>query len=360
MGIIKKATNKYATARLIPCLACGDRYDPEKYSPARHDKCPLCGVDLSLSKEEAAKYRMGDAELSAKLSALNGKARFAGILAAVSGACMFIFFTVEYVVFGFLAVIPTLIFTIMASGASSNAKTLLAGNITKDIISRVFDECNYNAKGRLPDKLVYEANVIFNWNWVSGSDFVTAKYKGCNIQFSDIDLEEKTETTDDKGNTQTRYTERFKGQWLVMELGREVPGALRLIENAERTGKIEKMILGDRKERQSDVDTDNDEFNRRFQIRTTDPHSAFYILTPHFMEFILRADDTANTRTYLSFIDNRVHILCYTGKDSFELQKNDGANLEALRARMKSELSYITSIADELLKNRYLFGEGGN
>lgn len=70
----------------------------------------------------------------------------------------------------------------------------------------------------------------------------------------------------------------------------------------------------------------------------------------------MSADDAADTRTYLSFVENRVHIACYTGKDSFELQKNDGANLDAIRARMKSELRYITSIADELLKNEYLFG----
>ena len=73
----------------------------------------------------------------------------------------------------------------------------------------------------------------------------------------------------------------------------------------------------------------------------------------------MSADDAANTRTYLSFVENRVHIACYTGKDSFELQKNDGANLDAVRSRMKSELRYITSIADELLKNEYLFGSAG-
>ncbi len=259
---------------------------------------------------------------------------------------------------GIAALIGACVFGILYTRSAGDAKTLLADNITGNIMSEVFDECTYTADMRMPDKVLREAGVFWDWDNVVGSDLVSAKYKGHTIKFCDIELSETVERENDDGNTNTEYVTRFKGQWLVCELDREVPARLRLRENAERGNKIGKKLLGERREMKSDVITENEVFNRRFQILTEDPHSAFYILTPHFMEFILKADDAANTRTYLSFIDNRVHILVYNGKDSFELQKAEGANIEQIRQRMRGELKYITSILDELLMNKYLFGEG--
>ncbi len=340
-----------------PCPGCGAYYNPA--DPNVKDwHCSNCGADLTLSPEEAAAVRLNDAELAGQLAALNQKANTMKILALVCVIAVFVLW-IAHPLLGAAMFIPAAVFAVMSANAGGKAKTLLANNITRDIFSEVFDECIYAAGYRLPDELLREAALISNWDRASGSDLVSAKYKGHTINFSDIELEEEVECEDSDGNTSTSYETRFKGQWMILELGREVPAMLRLRENIERTGKISKKIFGERIENKDDVKTENEAFNKRFQILTEDEHSAFYILTPHFMEFIMRADDAANTRTYLSFTQNRVHIACYTGRDSFELQKNDGANLEAVRARMKSELRYITSIADELLQNEYLFGRTG-
>lgn len=354
---LKEMAKNITGANLIACPGCGVFYDPAKLKPAKPALCSNCGVDLSLTPEEAAQHRLSDAELAGKLHALNSRAKVTKTLALICAVTVVLMFVFGSWPIAIVAIIGALVFGVLHGGASSTAKTLLANNITRDIISEVFDESIYAANQRLPDELILEANVIYNWDRASGSDLVTAKYKGHNISFSDVELEEKVETEDDEGNTSTSYVTKFKGQWLVCELDRDVPSKLRLRENVERTGKVGKKFFGERYEKKSDVQTENQAFNTRFQILTNDPHGAFYILTPHFMEFILKADDAANAQTYLSFVENRVHILSYTGKDSFELQKNDGVNLDQIRARMRGELRYITSILDELLKNKYLFGE---
>lgn len=343
-----------------PCPGCGAYYNPAE--PGVKDwHCSNCGVDLTLSSEEAAKARLSDMELSNQLMTLNKKADTMKILALVCVVGIFVLWLIHPLI-GAAAFIPAAVFAVMSASAGSKAKNLLANNITRDILMEVFDECIYAAEYCLPAETLREAALIPNWDTVTGSDLISAKYKGHTINFSDIELSEKVEREDSDGNTSTTHETKFKGQWMILELDRAVPAKLRLRENMERSGKISKKIFGERIENKSDVKTENEAFNKRFQILTEDAHSAFYILTPHFMEFILSADDAANTHTYLCFIEDRVHIACDTGKDSFELQKNDGANLEQIRMRMRSELRYITRVADELLKNEYLFGgaqEGG-
>jgi hypothetical protein len=305
--------------------------------------------------EKTETSRLSDQELASQITALQRKSKLTKVLAVLFTICALVSFQIGVWVVGVLALIGVCVFAILSVVESGKAKNLLADNITRDILSGVFDNCDYAPARRIPDESLREAALVADWDIATGSDFISAKYKGRRVTFSDIELSEEVETENDEGNSSTTYVTKFKGQWMILELGHAVPAPLRLRENLERSNKLSKKIFGDRYKNKSDVETENAEFNKRFQILTEDEHSAFYILTPHFMEFIMQADAAANTETNLCFIENRVHIALHTGKDSFELKKNDGKNIDALRERMKSDLSYITSIVDELLKNEYLF-----
>jgi hypothetical protein len=83
----------------------------------------------------------------------------------------------------------------------------------------------------------------------------------------------------------------------------------------------------------------------------------FYVLTPHFMEYIIAADETANARTYFCFAGEKVHIAVDSRRDTFEVRGADSKDPEMARERIKKEMAYITGILDELLQNHYLFGE---
>jgi hypothetical protein len=163
------------------------------------------------------------------------------------------------------------------------------------------------------------------------------------IRFSDIEL------THTEGSGKNRHTVTdFKGQWIVLELTKRLESQLRVIERGQPS----------RLSTKSDVETENMTFNKKFQIKTDDPHTAFLVLTPHFMEYIEQADFKArNARTSLWFSNNSVHIALDNGRDLFEpggVFKSEG--YFALRDRIKDEIGYITGIADELMLNGYLFG----
>ncbi|MCL2107632.1 MAG: DUF3137 domain-containing protein [Oscillospiraceae bacterium] len=330
------------------CPSCGT---PLKSEGAR---CEVCGAAQGAAAgSEPVISRLSDDELGGKLQSLRRKKLLTGVIGTVLFIPAGITITIPLlwpvaIPFG----IGALALWAVSMKAAKTMKHLVAVNVVRDALGEVFDVEAYETARCINSSMVGEADLIHQWNEITGNDLVQGKYKGVPIQFSDVKLVDVQEYTDSDGDTRTTRTTRFQGQWIVLEAKKPLAHMLRLRERKER-----KLGSGYKKTK-DDVDTENEAFNEKFEILTQDPHTAFYVLTPHFMETIVAADERAAARTYLCFTGQHVHIAVDTGRDSFEAKKgSDIKNLPALRERIKGEVKYITEIADELLQNKYLFGE---
>jgi hypothetical protein len=146
------------------------------------------------------------------------------------------------------------------------------------------------------------------------------------------------------GNESRNDVTVFKGQWLIINLNKEVKPPLFVSELKVRVFK----------KSQANVQTENEEFNKKFNIKTDDESTAFNILTPRFMEFILTAEEIIKGKKHLCFKGSQVFIVIETGKDSLEPGR-EAKDVMQLRARIQDEMAYIKSIIDELLLNKHLF-----
>ncbi|MDR0917946.1 MAG: hypothetical protein LBM93_01645, partial [Oscillospiraceae bacterium] len=246
-----------------PCPRCGAFYDPNDPN-AKVWNCSLCGTDLSLSPEEVRASLLDDDELSNQLKKLNSKSRrLKGFMIGSAISCI-VFLNFLTWILSIVSIILAVIFGFKYAKASTAAKKMLVDNITRGVISEVFDEAVYAESSRLPDETLKEADVLWEWNRAEGSDLISGKYKNRVITFCDIKLQ-KIHTTKDDDSFSNDYYPVFVGQWIICELGREVSAKLRLCENPEYTGKVVKKIFDERKEDKSNVETVNREFNRRFQ-----------------------------------------------------------------------------------------------
>ncbi|MGN1031736.1 MAG: DUF3137 domain-containing protein, partial [Butyricicoccaceae bacterium] len=98
----------------------------------------------------------------------------------------------------------------------------------------------------------------------------------------------------------------------------------------------------------SNVTMDNEQFSKRFCVRADNPQEAYYILTPHMMEYILTIADKSGGTVYLSFLHNgKLHVAVQTGRDFFELGKSN-ADVEGLRQKFLGELHWFTDMIDTL------------
>lgn len=250
----------------------------------------------------------------------------------------------------FIALVLAFILFFMANKKTSKLKDLMGSAVTLPILREVFEVANYVPNGHIDSKEVSDASLIDDWNRISGSDFIEGTYKGIRIQFSDLHLQREEEYRDDEGHKKTRYITVFKGQWLICDFGRELAAMLRLFERKSGTKWNSSHDFT-----KSSVETENIEFNKKFRILTSDGHTAFYVLTPHFMERLIALDEAANASSFFCFKNGRVHIALYSGRDSFELKGVKAGNMEAVRQKFRCDLKYMTDIMDELMQNEKLF-----
>jgi hypothetical protein len=213
-------------------------------------------------------------------------------------------------------------------------------------LEQIFKDARYSKNDHISKEKINEGDLInsFAWNTISGSDHVTALYKGLEVEFSDITLELETEKENNDGSTTTERETIFQGMWLSCDFGRELTADLLLMEN-HKNSKLGKIL-----NKSSNIETENASFNEKFTIQTKNPHDAFYILTPHMMEFIVQMDDKAMGETRMNFSkDGKVHIAVNSSRNNFEYDwRTIADNIDQTRQRIISDIRYITDIIDEL------------
>ena len=93
---------------------------------------------------------------------------------------------------------------------------------------------------------------------------------------------------------------------------------------------------------------ENEQFNEKFVVTADDPEEAFYVLTPHMMEYILSLEKKNKGILYMSFLrDGKFHIAINSGEDFFELGKKK-PEYETLRQIFLDQLRWYTDIIDVL------------
>jgi hypothetical protein len=315
----------------------------------------LHALDGNRVKTGSQSALMSDAELQAVIDELTPKTKTYTAIAVVFFILGIVLSTYVHVVFNEAFAMGVLIlflgtggsFVTNAKSKKTRLKDLVSSNIVHGVLADTFELQLYAPGSYIAERTVRNSGLLQQpFNRISGSDLVEGTYRGVKFSFSDLHIQHET------GSGKNRSVKtRFHGQWLICGLAKDVPFRIML---RERGGAI-----GAGKRAKSSIETENMDFNKRVHIETKDPHTAFYVLTPHFMEYILKAKKRANACTQMLFNGREVHIALHNGRDLFEpFGKNVFAmkNIQTLRMQMKWDVNYITGVIDELLLNENLFG----
>ncbi|MCL2048636.1 MAG: DUF3137 domain-containing protein [Defluviitaleaceae bacterium] len=243
---------------------------------------------------------------------------------------------------GFASLIIASVLRVLATRKSHKLEKLLADNVTALALAEVFDLDEYAPNSAISNNEICKAGLIKDWSERYGSDLVRGRYKGCKFSFSDVDLQKRVDEKTSRGAIDTTYHNRFKGQWIILETNKDIVGELRLRERL-RTELAK-----------SNAETENTQFNSKYQIEASDVHGAFMVLTPHFMEAVMRADFLANGRTFMYFGGRQVHIAIHNERNLFEPSRKE-RDIAEVQLRQRREVKYITDILDIFLENKRLF-----
>lgn len=225
-------------------------------------------------------------------------------------------------------------------------KEKMSATVIPDALSEVFQNVQYFPQKLISKDIIEKTDMGFpfsHFEGVFGSDLIRAKYKDVSIEMSDIYIYD--ETTDSEGHSSMH--KKFKGSWLICDFKKRLSADVIVSENKKQKKPSKKTIL-----------TDNDAFNNKYTVRSEHPEEAFYVLTPHMMEFMLQMDEKADGQTYFHFMrEGKVHIAIDSDRDLFEVNKVQSKDYDALKQQIKDEVQYIVDIIDALQLVDSLFEE---
>ncbi len=291
--------------------------------------------DTAAAAPEAVRLA-GDDALSAQICDMQKKKNICFALIAVPVVLLFFSGSFPFAV-PILLIVAILVLFGAGMIQADKLKKFVSESIVQKALEDVFDGITYHSGRHISDSYVHASNMgLPRFDRIEGSDYVKGTYKGLRIEMSDVTLIEEEITTDEDGNQQRNDHNVFRGLWLVCDFGKTLSADMRLWE------------WGGLRFTNKGIQTDNEQFNKTFRVESEVPVEAFYILTPHMMEYILGMKSRAGGHIHMCFArDGKVQIAVDSGRDSFEVSGRE-TDASALRQKFVSEIRYVTDIIDEL------------
>ncbi|WP_373005423.1 DUF3137 domain-containing protein [Hyphomonas sp.] len=223
------------------------------------------------------------------------------------------------------------------------AKTLLVAPIARQF------ELSFNeAPGQVASIYRHhDVGIVPDWDRDSYEDLITGTRKGVDFELFEAHLEERRHSTDSKGRTQTRWVTVFRGQCLRFAFHKSFHGRTLVTRDAgffNRFGGgkgMQRAMLEDR------------EFERIFEVYTTDQVESRYLLTPDLMQNLVDMEKTFHGGKLKCCFDDGELLITLQGSDLFE----PGSMFKRLddpeRVReLLSDFAAVFNIIDAVMANR--------
>lgn len=183
----------------------------------------------------------------------------------------------------------------------------VAVNYTPEALKTAFDRLDeYNHKRGISDSYIYSASAALpSFDNITGlKDYVKGMLRGINIEFSEFSLQEREEERDKDGKVKVTYTTVYSGILLITKHG------YKLKQDIVITQAVGNLFGGQK--------TESIEFDKLFQIKSGDGHELFYLLTPQYMEKLIKLSNEKGKIFGLTLLKDGELILTMSGRNYFE------------------------------------------
>lgn len=236
-------------------------------------------------------------------------------------------------------------------------------NYVAGILDSLFPGVYYEPDESIPRQYLADTKMVYLGDRYSGEDYVRARYKNVLFQQSDLLIQAlnqegrrkyKREDTKARGSN-SDYFVCFRGRWMIFDFNKNFRSNVQIIQEGFRVP----APAGSRRKKESPYDPvtlESDKFNKGFRVYAQNPHDAFYILTPSFMERIQALTAHNKYKMMFCFSSNKLHIAIHGGGNSFEpgsvLKRFDD---ERVKEAIWKDIGSITQFVDELSLDNNLF-----
>lgn len=270
--------------------------------------------------------------------------------------CIIIFVLLQSIpVIFFALIIGMIIILVSTSKLNAEYKKLFKNIFVLKSLENKFTDLMYEPNRGIPYQVIAETKMMNMGDIYHSEDYISGKYKDIKFEQADVHIEEEHESTDSDGNTTTTYVTIFKGRWMIFDFNKTFKANVQISQKGFGNSKV-KRFFGKKEELYKKVQMESENFNNKFNVFAQNEHDAFYIITPSLMERIERLEEHNKGKLLFCFINNKLHVGIYDGKDSFEPESVfREIDEEKTKTRISGEIEMITQFVDELNLDNTLF-----
>jgi hypothetical protein len=234
--------------------------------------------------------------------------------------------------------IVAMVFFAKAGVHANKFKDIIKGELIITLLEDQFENVRYSHTQSIPQNTIVQTGMVKRPDRFSGEDYISAVYKGVNVEVSDVELKERVETRDSKGNRTVTYQTYFKGRWYIYKFKRKFDGMIKIVEGRGFQMNTKGLIK---------VDTESIEFNKKFTMFSSSQQYAFFQITPRILEKLMDLEKLHRGSIFYYFNGNELHIGVNDGRDYLELPLKRAVNEEGLKD-LRADIDLIAAIINEL------------
>lgn len=215
--------------------------------------------------------------------------------------------------------------------------------VLKDILEESVENGTYKPHVGLGPSQVYQGECLAEADHLKTEDFLSGAIDGVSFVSSDVVL--SNYETISTGKSVTRVlTPYFTGRVFSFDFNKTFKGRVFVMEKGKPVTQYETEA----------VELESHEFNETFKTYATDPHTAFYVLTPHVIDALLKIEKNHPGDLAFSFIGTKLHIAINNHIDTFELSMFRPLNEAAIKA-FTEDLEILRDVVESMKLNRSIF-----
>lgn len=205
--------------------------------------------------------------------------------------------------------------------------------ISQPVLDACFDNAQYEAEAGYPREDFKASGLlpIGSSYTYDSEDLITGTYKGVAFRRADIRITHRT------GGEHKSTVVDADGRLLEVAYHKKINDTVRIVKESEAIMLFAEDVL---------VETEDMEFNRKFNVYAKDKHSAFYLLTPQFIEYIKQLSEKED-KLFITFDGEKLYILLSGHGGIFEPPMGEFNLWDEVR-KCKAELAEIDEIIDNL------------
>jgi len=194
-------------------------------------------------------------------------------------------------------------------------------NVIQKIVHYIDPDLTYTPTGHVPKWQIVGSRIFSKHpDRVRGDDLVEGRIGETNMQFSEVHVEAKHESTTSSGGRQRRWSTIFRGLFFVADFNKKFSGkTLVLPDTAEHVlGSLGSFLQSLNLTRGELIKMEDPELEKHFVVYGDDQIEARYILSTSLMRRISEFRNKTGKRVCLSFINSHVYVAIPYARCLFE------------------------------------------